>query len=301
MTFKDTWNHIRSQNHMIPSPLANKLGVPVLRTIFANTLIQLKRFKYCRPRNNHEKDLIKNGFVVIPNFLPTEDFKKLKQEFDLLMSQSEHVNSGDKGLIKINIRPIRYRQSDELPAMQKFSKNEQLIRLISVGEGKKPFDHLTRFNLENYKFVNPNKDFDQTVPFHADVHFHSHKVFLYMSDVTEKSAPFTYCKKSHKNTFDRLWFELRRGQLKDAHKETWRIDDHLDKKFFKDYFEKKILKQEYKVISPANTLVVANVHGFHRRGVASEGARREMIRATFRYNPLGPVGERPHIFKPKYS
>tara|TARA_B100000780_G_C21036833_1_gene415855 strand:+ start:108 stop:389 length:282 start_codon:yes stop_codon:yes gene_type:complete len=82
MILKDTWNHIRSQNHMIPSPLANKLGVPVLRTIFANTLIQLKRFKNCRPRNNHEKDLIKNGFVVIPNFLPTEDFKKLKQEFD---------------------------------------------------------------------------------------------------------------------------------------------------------------------------------------------------------------------------
>ena len=37
------------------------------------------------------------------------------------------------------------------------------------------------------------------------------------------------------------------------------------KKFFKRYFE-KLKNQEYKVACPANTLIIANVHGFHKRG-----------------------------------
>ena len=42
-------------------------------------LIKLRRFKNCRPKNDFEKQLIKNGIVVIPNFLPNEDFKELKK------------------------------------------------------------------------------------------------------------------------------------------------------------------------------------------------------------------------------
>ena len=49
---KSTWNYIVSQNHIVPSPLANRLGVPVIRTFLADILIKLRRFKNCRPENN---------------------------------------------------------------------------------------------------------------------------------------------------------------------------------------------------------------------------------------------------------
>tara|TARA_Y100000996_G_scaffold33271_1_gene23438 strand:- start:801 stop:1169 length:369 start_codon:yes stop_codon:yes gene_type:complete len=110
-----------------------------------------------------------------------------------------------------------------------------------------------------------------------------------MSDVTEKGGPFIYCKNSHKNNLNRLWFEFKRGQLKDSHIEGWRIQKHLDKKFFKNYFE-KLKNKEYKVACPANTLVIANVHGFHKRGESIPGVERSLIRIPFRYNPLGPSG-----------
>ena len=194
--------------------------------------------------------------------------------------------------MQVNIREVDKNEYEKFPAMKKFARNKQLIRLISVGEGIKVVDELKKFNLEKTIFGDPNKDIDANVPFHADIHFHSHKVLFYMSDVTEEGGPFTYCKNSHLNNLNRLWFEFKRGQLKDAHIEGWRIQQHLDKKFFNNYF-RKLKNKEYKVACPANTLVIANVHGFHKRGESISGVERSLIRIPLRYNPLGPIGNIP--------
>ena len=289
---KSAWNYIVSQNHIVPSPIANRLGVPVLRTFLADILIKLRRFKNCRPKNDFENQLIKDGIVVIPNFLPDEEFKNLKSEFDNNIANSEKVEIVRKGSTQVNIREVDKNEYEKFPAMKKFARNKQLIRLISVGEGIKVVDELKKFNLEKTIFGDPNKDIDANVPFHADIHFHSHKVLFYMSDVTEEGGPFTYCKNSHLNNLSRLWFEFKRGQLKDAHIEGWRIQQHLDKKFFNDYF-RKLKNKEYKVACPANTLVIANVHGFHKRGESISGVERSLIRIPLRYNPLGPIGNIP--------
>ena len=289
---KSAWNYIVSQNHIVPSPIANRLGVPVLRTFLADILIKLRRFKNCRPKNDFENQLIKDGIVVIPNFLPDEEFKNLKSEFDNNISSSEKVETVRKGSMQVNIREVDKNEYEKFPAMKKFARNKQLIRLISVGEGIKVVDELKKFNLEKTIFGDPNKDIDANVPFHADIHFHSHKVLFYMSDVTEEGGPFTYCKNSHLNNLSRLWFEFKRGQLKDAHIEGWRIQQHLDKKFFNNYF-RKLKNKEYKVACPANTLVIANVHGFHKRGESISGVERSLIRIPLRYNPLGPIGNIP--------
>ncbi len=289
---KSAWNYIVSQNHILPSPLANKLGVPVLRTLLADILIKLRRLKNCRPKDDYEKKLIEDGIVVIPNFLPDQDFKELKSEFDNNISISENVKIVKKGSMQVNIRKVEKNEYEKFPAMKKFARNKQLIRLISVGEGIKVVDELKKFDLEKTIFGDPDKDTDGNVPFHADIHFHSHKVLYYMSDVTEEGGPFIYCKNSHLNNLDRLWFEFKRGQLKDAHIEGWRIQQHLDKKFFNNYFS-KLKNQEYKVACPANTLVIANVHGFHKRGESISGVERSLIRIPHRYNPLGPMGSIP--------
>ena len=289
---KSAWNYIVSQNHIVPSPLANRLGVPVIRTLLADILIKLRRFKNCRPKDDYEKKLIKDGIVVIPNFLPDQDFKELKSEFDNNISILENVKIVKKGSMQVNIRNVEQNEYEKFPAMKKFARNKQLIRLISVGEGTKVVNELKKFDLEKTIFGDPNKDTDGNVPFHADIHFHSHKVLYYMSDVTEEGGPFVYCKNSHLNNLDRLLFEFKRGQLKDSHKEGWRIQEHLDKKFFKNYFI-KLKTNEYKVACPANTLVIANVHGFHKRGESISGVERSLIRIPYRYNPLGPIGNIP--------
>lgn len=287
MSNKSLWDYIRSKNHIIPSPLGNKLGIPVLRTILANLIIKFRRLKNCKPNNDYENKLIEDGIVVIPNFLPEEEFRQLKKEFDsITMDSAQDPVITKNGSSEINTYPINKEKYDNFPAIKNFAKNKQLIRLIAVGEGKYVFKEIESLRLEKSIFGDREKDTDANIEYHADVHFHSHKVLFYMDDVTENEGPFNYCLKSHKNNFDRLLFELKRGQLNDAHKNGWRIENHLDKKFFKNYFQ-KLMNQKYKVTSKSNTLIIANVHGFHKRGEAAKGTERSIIRVPYRYNPLG--------------
>ena len=290
MNSKSLWNYIVSKGHILPSPLANKLGIPVLRTIIANLIIRIRRFKNCRPKNDYEKTLIKDGIVVIPDFLPEEEFRQLKKEInDGISDTKEPVVTGvsKSGSTQSTYYSFINEKYKNFPAIQNFLKNKQLIRLIAFAEGSKVFNEIGSFRFEKTIFGNPKGDTDNNVPFHADVHFHSHKVLFYTSNVTEDEGPFAYCLKSHKNDFDRLWFEFKRGQLKDSHKNSWRIEEHLDNKFFKNYFQ-KLMKNKYKVVGKPNTLIIANVHGFHQRGEALEGTSRSLIRIPYRYNPLGP-------------
>ena len=286
MKNKSLWDYFISKNHVLPSPFANRVGLPVIRTWISDILIKLRRLKNCKAKTDYEKQLLNDGIVVIPNFLPLNEFSKLKDEYNQILSNSKNKQITKKGSVKIEIHSLNSEESLDYPSMLNFSKNKKLIRLISVGEGIKPVKQIKKFNLEKSIFGSPENDNDQNVKFHSDIHFDSHKILYYISDVTDNDAPFIYCKKSHKNNFWRLWYEFRRGQLDNSHKDNYRIENHLDKKFFKNYF-KRIMKNKYKVTSPGNTLIVANVHGFHKRGEALKDKIRSIIRIPYRYNPLG--------------
>ena len=288
MIKKSLWHYIISKNHIIPSPLGNKFGIPVLRTILADLIIKLRRFKNCRPKSYYENKLIEDGIVVIPNFLPEEEFQLLKNEFDLITKDStKDSTASSTDSSKTYTYPVNKDKYENYPAIKNFAKNKQLIRLIAVGEGKYVFNEIDSLRLEKSMFGDPDKETDANIEYHADVHFHPHKVLFYMDDVSDNEGPFNYCLKSHKNNFDRLLFEFRRGQLDGAHKSGFRIKNHLDKKFFKNYFQ-KLMSTRYKVTNKRNTLIIANVHGFHKRGEALKGTERSIIRVPFRYNPLGP-------------
>ena len=287
MESKNLWNYFVSKNHILPSPTANKIGLPVVRTFLSDVLIKLRRFKNCRPKSIYEKQLLNDGIVVIPNFLPPQEFIQLKAEYNQIISSSKKLKIVEKGSVKIQIHPMTNQEVKKFPMMENLSRNKELIRLVSVGEGINPVEQIKNFDLEDSFFGDPKYDTDQNVLFHSDVHFDSHKILYYISDVSEEEAPFIYCKKSHKNNFQRLWYELMRGQLNDSHKNSYRIENHLDKKFFANYF-KKLMNNKYKVIAPKNTLIIANVHGFHKRGEANKDKKRSIIRIPYRYNPLGP-------------
>lgn len=279
------WNFILSKNHIIPSPIANKIGVPVIRTILSNLAVNLRRVKNCRPKTVHEKKLLSNGIVVIPNFLPDDEFQDLKKEFNQIISK-KNINISNIGSTNVLFSSLKKNDYSKYEAIKKFSKNKKLIRLICVAEGMKLFDEIKTLIFEKTNFGNPEKDTDPNKLFHADVHFHSHKVLYYIEDVSNDNGPFAYCKKSHQNSLERLYFELRRGQLRDGHINSWRIINHQQKNFFKNYYN-KLMKNKIDITGKANTLIITNVHGFHRRGDGVQGKSRSLIRIPFRHNPLG--------------
>lgn len=284
--FKNTFNEFFSKKYNLSSVFLNKLGAPVIRNILTNSIINLRRYKNHKPKNDLELELVKNGIISIPNFLPNNDFEDLKKEFKFLISQKKDEDRVNffKNIV------IQNHEFDQYPAMNKLRNNDKLKSLLCAGEGLslKKFKIKT-FYIENTKFgteeqqkqVGHRNNF-----YHADVHFHSHKVLYYMNDVTEEHGPITYLKKTHKNNFARLLYEFKRARLPNAIDKGWRLEENLEINFLKEYF-KKMLKNEYKAVGLANTLVIANVHGFHKIGDALKDKERELIRIPFRHNPLG--------------
>ena len=88
----------------------------------------------------------------------------------------------------------------------------------------------------------------------------------------------------------RLLYEFKRARLDNATEFGWRLENNLQNKFFKRYLN-NLLKNKYKAIGRANTLIIGNVHGFHKVGDALEGNERELIRITFRHNPIEVINK----------
>ena len=91
MSNKSLWDYILSKNHIIPSPLGNKLGIPVLRTILANLIIKFRRLKNCKPNNVYENKLIEENKFLTDNLLQTQ--QKLLQAEEKMRHLEEEIQS----------------------------------------------------------------------------------------------------------------------------------------------------------------------------------------------------------------
>lgn len=125
---------------------------------------------------------------------------------------------------------------------------------------------------------------------HWDTFFHSHKVFYFMSDVKEEDAPLNFAPGSQHLSLKRLWFEYKKSvTFKKIKGNAFEVSER----------EKSFLGfKNIKAIVPANTLVVFDGHGFHRRGDFSVGTKRSFMMLGFRYNPFSL---KTHIVKLKKS
>ena len=126
----------------------------------------------------------------------------------------------------------------------------------------------------------PQKDF------HADTFHPTMKAWLFLDDVDDVNGPFNYVPGSHRLSWARLKWEYqnsiegsrlgntyaRRGSLRISEAQL-RSNGFGPPKAFK---------------VPANTLVMADTFGFHRRGEAQSNSSRMAIYAYSRSNPFNP-------------
>jgi hypothetical protein len=114
---------------------------------------------------------------------------------------------------------------------------------------------------------------------HRDTFHHTYKLWYFTEDVTLDSGPFEYCAGSHLSTAARLKWEYRRSVRASSRETPFRggafraSDDELQ-------------TMHYAPLQPvcvrANSLVIADTRGFHRRGFASPGTTRCGIFGYFR-------------------
>lgn len=225
-------------------------------------------------------ELERNGTVVLENFFPDAVFTQIKEEFDLAYAEwSKHKLSAlescgwdekyfqdieefvapystpiakkylaENDDIRVLVEAITHRKVRRLP--------EPLFWSIGVKE--------TGVSEEKIKYHN-------TQYLHSDVVFPSVKVWIYLNNVNEENGAFVYAKGSHSPTSK---WALNEYKMSLRPQDSGCITH--------DYAERAGIF-ETSLSAPANTVIISNHMGYHRRGEFKLGARRDAVHIDFRY------------------
>ena len=133
-------------------------------------------------------------------------------------------------------------------------------------------------------------DYDEQKVFHTDTFYPSIKFWYFPEAVREEDGPFWFCERSVELT-DKLidWHKARIEDIREKRVEDWRGPRHLEGSLRISTLELKDLGYEPRpVCVEADTLVIANTFGFHRRGDVASPKHRVSIHGSIRvFNPFG--------------
>ncbi|MDH5216077.1 MAG: phytanoyl-CoA dioxygenase family protein [Gammaproteobacteria bacterium] len=278
-------SNIFSGTHHIQSLLLNYLGIQAFRALAATTNSFARNRQY-KPKNEslytglskHIETLRLEGVVVIDNFLEENHFNKVITEFNSAISKPEWTKTIDHNETQ-GCEVGLSRIINSLPAIKQFIESPRLQYVFEACESR---DIVLKSGcLESYqKTKDEGSDgLDYTTRIHSDIFYPTHKAWLLLEDIDVESGPFWYARHSHKLTLKRLIFEYHSGILsaKGKHPNLFYDDNILNK------FKKLELSP---IIGRKNSLIIADTHGFHKRGIAKHGKIRQAIRLSQRHDPF---------------
>lgn len=226
-----------------------------------------------------------HGVLKIENFLSPEEFAQVRAEIVAFNGDLRRMTQGDTHTFQglLDDQTIA-----SMPATNRLLADRHLRRIMMYGGSsfKLPmfFAHCVRNGVDAAK---PGISSDPQKDFHSDTFHPTMKAWLFLDDVDDKIGPFNYVPGSQKATTERLeWdYENSIAGKELANNYAKRGSLRISPAELKDRgFAEPIIMRV-----PANTLVMADTHGFHRRGDAVAGSTRLAIYAYSRSNPFNPL------------
>lgn len=268
-------------NPVIGSPALNRMGLHVARKRLAHAMSDWRRRRLAHLiRPEDVAAFREEGFVERRGFLPERDFAALRREVLAFAAPARQMTQGDAVTRRV---ALDRRALARLPALAAMLESPEWLGLMR---------YAASFALEPIVYIQTifsharAGERDPQTNFHADSFHPSMKAWLFLTDVAEEDGPLTYVPGSHRLTQRRLAWE-RRASITAAESP----DQHNGEGSF------RITKAELKRLGygpprafavPANTLVVADMAGFHARGASTRPSVRMEIWAFGRRNPFLP-------------
>ncbi len=282
----------------------NILGIQVLRILIERffyhlrSMLSLKRYVASKNVVSIAKKIEDEGLVVIENFLPADAFAKLKAEYDYCFLHLDEFNVHRRRTGNLVLEDIRiYSEApSRLQNSLLYVKNDKTIRdAIELASARKirlePTCVLQRAlqsdKINSKQEIHGNVDFDTETVFHVDHSFPVYKAWLYIEDVTEQNGAFEYEKNTQKVTLEKLKYEYKRSiYLHHAENNKMSLipSEYIDREriTMSEGNKKKIGAEKFVGVGKANTLIIANTCGQHRRGFFENGQVRKLIHLDFR-------------------
>lgn len=267
-------------NPVIGSARLNRHGLHLARRHLAQRMGALRRSRLAglisaQDRSDFERD----GFLLKRDFLDSASFQALRQEIYNLDADAREAVIGDTltRLIPLDAATLRH-----LPATR---------RMLESSAFRNSLDYVGSFKRRPHLFIQTVfSRFRENAPpdvqsfFHSDTFHPTVKAWFYLEDVD--ANPLTYVPGSHVANRRRLAWERRASITAADSPEPLTAEGSLR------VSEAEIRRMGYpapvKLAVAANTLIVADTSGFHKRETGAEQATRVSIWAYSRSNPFLP-------------
>lgn len=269
--------------YMVQNFYLNLLGLQIIRVCWINFLYKIKPFKSkISEQDQIYKELQENGIIVIKNFFSNDDFKFIKDQIEKLEKGS------DSELFSLSDPP----QGSEVvwitgKIYNNFHKTQQVYKIIDLNFKKylpyiekvlkKKINSSITYNYQHLSLPKDKKDLnDSNAHWHVDRMFPCIKSFIALDDcLTLDKGPFNYLYKSHKFNFNRIKNEY--------YNSTWWVKEKKKNpnKIIPQSFKYLTHTEEKPVFCEANSLIITNNMGFHKRGRLAPENSRKLIRVLF--------------------
>ncbi len=270
------------KNPILGSPWLNRMGLHLLRVLIAFGIMRFRMFLLSGGiKAEHKKSFYQNGFILIHDLLPEDQFKHLKEEVYTAKGEVRECTQGDTLTHRILLDEAAL---SGLPQCAAALDHAYLVKLLKFASGKnyRPISHIQ--TIKNH-FVDGNPDPQKNL--HTDTFHPTMKSWFFLDDVDESNGPFTYVPGSNRLTLARLKWEYRKSTEVANGTDLYSANGSF--RVSKDDLHEMGLPAPASLKVPANTLVVANTHGFHCRGKANKRSTRTELWTISRNSPFNPL------------
>lgn len=269
-------------NPLLGSPRLNAWGLHRWRVARAYALTEHRRANLAHWLDGVDMGTFaRNGFICKRNVLPPDEFERLRRQVLGQRAPSREMLQGDTITRHIAVNPAFLRGAPALAGLLQGRLWNGLTRYVA-GHDQAPMTYVQ--SVITHARLGPR---DPQTLLHADTFHPTMKAWYFLNDVGDDDAPFCYVPGSHRLTPARLQWEHERS-LKGA-RQGDRYSARGSARIDKFELAGMGLGHPVRMVVPANTLIVADTFGFHKRARARRPSMRIEIWGYDRRNPFWPA------------
>ena len=270
------------EHPILGSRRLNERGLHVARVRTAMRMAEHRRRRLAaRVDAEHREAYARDGYVAIEDFLPPETFAAVEREiegdferFDMLQGSTVTRRA------MLDARDVADRPG--LLAARNDRRMADLVRYVASHAGQPLFTLQVVMAL-------PSSDealADPQTMLHSDTFQPTAKSWLFLRDVGPDDGPFSYVPGSHRMTDARYAWED--ALARDPHAGGNKYSARGSLRIPADRLCELGYGEPRPMVVRANTLVVADTHGFHARSPSARRTTRIEIYGSLRRNPFLP-------------